>query len=77
MIKNYQYKDNLSLFMSSKELVYILLKSIKYIRPKLIVLKLPNNYNLNNFQKITTYTKLIQYKLKKYQIIILHFNPHQ
>ena len=74
--KIYQYKDNVSLFMSSQELVHVLLNAINYIKPTLIVLKLPNNYNLNNFHKITTYTKLIQYKLKKYQLIILNFKKY-
>ena len=76
--KMYSYINNVSLYMSSYELVYIILKTIKlYKTIKYIVCKLPNNYNLNNFQKITSYKTMYQYYItnsKKYQIIILELN---
>lgn len=73
--KDYKNKNKIDLFLDNVNLIHITNKLIN--NAKLIVLKLPLNFNLNKFYETSLFTKLNLYKIKnsykkiKYYLLFL------
>lgn len=73
--RSYKHVENLKLYLDNKPIEKICLDILfKNIPPKLIVLKLPNNYCFNNFDVYKLVVK--KYMLHKITIIIIDVNEN-
>ena len=67
--RNYKYQDKLDLYLSGVN-VYNICNEL-YGKSKLVCLKVPNNFDLEKFEKKIIHKKMKIHKLDKLQLVIL------
>jgi hypothetical protein len=72
--EDYKYHEKLDLYMGDLTLKNLIINIIKLNQTKIIVLKLPNNYDINNINLFELYKKIVVHKIKNYLLIIILLN---
>ncbi len=67
--RDYKKKDKMNLNLNEIDSSIICMNVIKFC--KIICFKIPNNFNINNFQKNTKFDFLKVHDLKKFKILIM------
>ncbi len=67
--KNYKQVSSMDLYMSGENL-YSIVKKIS-VMAKMIVIKIPNNYNITGFYQQSSYHKITVYRMNKFSLIAL------
>lgn len=69
---DYKQKESLDLFLNNKNISYWCNEVFKLTETKLIVLKVPNNFNKKKFFRNTSYSQSKIKKFKKYIVIFIY-----